>query len=175
MIGRFLSIDPVTFLDNGKPEYFNRYSYTANDPINATDPDGRTTCPGSPECSASNNNIRKETVSSNNSDGSVSHTRQQNEYNRVSDKETITPTASIKRWPQDTAEGAAAPIDSDMKSDLLDVSEAVDGETVNVTSGFRSQASQDAIRAAGNPRAARRSSHTSVSYTHLTLPTIHSV
>ena len=160
VIGRFLSIDPVTFMDTGKPEYFNRYSYTANDPINFTDPDGRTTCPGSPECSASNNSIRQETVTANNTDGSVSHTRQQNEYNRVSDKQTVTPTASIKRLPQDTAGGAAAPISSDMTSNLLDVSEAVDGQTVNVTSGFRSQASQDAIRAAGNPRAARRSSHT---------------
>ena len=42
-IGRFLSIDPVTFLDTGKPEMFNRYSYAANDPINAFDPDGRQT------------------------------------------------------------------------------------------------------------------------------------
>jgi len=34
----------VTFLDTGKPEYFNRYSYTANNPINATDPTGMSTC-----------------------------------------------------------------------------------------------------------------------------------
>ena len=42
MIGRFLSIDPVTFLDNGNPSYFNRYRYCANDPVNCFDPDGRT-------------------------------------------------------------------------------------------------------------------------------------
>ncbi len=42
VIGRFLSVDPVTFMDSGgDPRYFNRYAYTANDPINATDPTGR--------------------------------------------------------------------------------------------------------------------------------------
>ncbi len=41
VIGRFLSIDPVTFLDTGNPGYFNRYSYVGNDPINAIDPFGK--------------------------------------------------------------------------------------------------------------------------------------
>ena len=41
VIGRFLSVDPVTFLDNGDPGYFNRYAYTMNDPVNRIDPDGR--------------------------------------------------------------------------------------------------------------------------------------
>jgi len=40
-IGRFLSVDPVTFMDTGHPGMFNRYAYTINDPINMTDPDGR--------------------------------------------------------------------------------------------------------------------------------------
>ena len=40
VIGRFLSIDPVTFMDTGVPAQFNRYSYTFNDPINLFDPDG---------------------------------------------------------------------------------------------------------------------------------------
>ena len=40
VIGRFLSIDPVTFLDQPFPQQFNRYAYTWNDPINAKDPDG---------------------------------------------------------------------------------------------------------------------------------------
>lgn len=39
--GRFLSIDPVTFMDTGNPGCFNRYEYAWNDPINVTDPDGR--------------------------------------------------------------------------------------------------------------------------------------
>lgn len=39
-IGRFLSIDPVTFLDTGSPSYFNRYRYCANDPVNCSDPTG---------------------------------------------------------------------------------------------------------------------------------------
>lgn len=40
VIGRFLSVDPVTFMDTGLPGQFNRYAYTWNDPINANDPDG---------------------------------------------------------------------------------------------------------------------------------------
>ena len=40
VIGRFLSIDPVTFMDTGDPGYFNRYAYVQNDPINAIDPTG---------------------------------------------------------------------------------------------------------------------------------------
>ena len=39
-VGRFLSIDPVTFMEQPYPGQFNRYAYTWNDPINATDPDG---------------------------------------------------------------------------------------------------------------------------------------
>ncbi len=30
----------MTFMSTGSPDYFNRYSYTANDPINRIDPDG---------------------------------------------------------------------------------------------------------------------------------------
>ena len=40
VMGRFLSVDPVTFLDKPYPGQFNRYAYTWNDPINANDPDG---------------------------------------------------------------------------------------------------------------------------------------
>ena len=40
MIGRFLSVDPVGFLETGEPRFFNRYSYCYNDPINCIDPDG---------------------------------------------------------------------------------------------------------------------------------------
>ena len=40
LIGRFLSNDPVGFAEGG-PTYFNRYAYVANDPINATDPTGK--------------------------------------------------------------------------------------------------------------------------------------
>ena len=39
-IGRFLSIDPVGFLETGSPSYFNRYAYVANDPVNGIDPTG---------------------------------------------------------------------------------------------------------------------------------------
>ena len=41
VIGRFLSIDPVTFMENGNPGYFNRYAYTMNDRLNFTDPTGK--------------------------------------------------------------------------------------------------------------------------------------
>ena len=40
VIGRFLSNDPVGFAQGGV-DYFNRYSYTANNPVNFWDPDGR--------------------------------------------------------------------------------------------------------------------------------------
>ena len=41
VIGRFLSIDPVGFMDTQDPGYFNRYAYSLNDPVNRFDPDGR--------------------------------------------------------------------------------------------------------------------------------------
>ena len=44
VMGRFLSVDPVTFLDTGQPGMFNRYTYSLNDPINRIDPDGRQSC-----------------------------------------------------------------------------------------------------------------------------------
>jgi RHS repeat-associated protein len=43
VIGRFLSNDPVGFAEmmaQGDHRYFNRYSYTANDPVNRHDPSG---------------------------------------------------------------------------------------------------------------------------------------
>ncbi|MEM9668051.1 MAG: RHS repeat-associated core domain-containing protein [Pseudomonadota bacterium] len=39
VIGRFLSADPVGFMAGGT-RYFNRYTYTFNDPVNAKDPGG---------------------------------------------------------------------------------------------------------------------------------------
>lgn len=39
VIGRFLSNDPVAFAPD-RPQYFNRYSYALNDPVNMIDPDG---------------------------------------------------------------------------------------------------------------------------------------
>lgn len=39
VIGRFLSNDPVGFAEGGVG-YFNRYAYTLNNPVNATDPTG---------------------------------------------------------------------------------------------------------------------------------------
>ncbi len=39
VIGRFLSNDPVGFASGGAG-FFNRYAYTANDPVNMVDPNG---------------------------------------------------------------------------------------------------------------------------------------
>ena len=39
VIGRFLSNDPVGFAPT-RPQYFNRYAYAGNDPVNMIDPDG---------------------------------------------------------------------------------------------------------------------------------------
>jgi RHS repeat-associated protein len=44
-VGRFLSVDPVTALDNGDMRHFNRYGYAYNNPYKFVDPDGR--APGS--------------------------------------------------------------------------------------------------------------------------------
>ena len=41
MVGRFLSVDPVTELTNGDMRHFNRYAYAYNSPYGFTDPDGR--------------------------------------------------------------------------------------------------------------------------------------
>lgn len=41
ILGRFLSIDPVTFMQSGSPAQFNRYAYKFNDPVNLIDPDGQ--------------------------------------------------------------------------------------------------------------------------------------
>jgi RHS repeat-associated protein len=40
-VGRFLSVDPVTALDNGDMRHLNRYAYAYNNPYRFTDPDGR--------------------------------------------------------------------------------------------------------------------------------------
>jgi len=42
VLGRFLSNDPVGFVDSGlNPQMFGRYTYGLNDPVNLIDPDGR--------------------------------------------------------------------------------------------------------------------------------------
>lgn len=41
LIGRFLSVDPVTAYDNGDMRHFNRYAYVFNNPYKFNDPDGR--------------------------------------------------------------------------------------------------------------------------------------
>ena len=41
VVGRFLSVDPVTFMDTNDPHQLSRYLYTNNDPVNMIDPDGR--------------------------------------------------------------------------------------------------------------------------------------
>ena len=41
VIGRFLSVDPVTAYSNGDMRHFNRYAYAANNPYKFKDPDGR--------------------------------------------------------------------------------------------------------------------------------------
>jgi RHS repeat-associated protein len=43
VIGRDLSVDPVTAYDNGDMRFFNRYAYAFNNPYKFNDPDGR--CP----------------------------------------------------------------------------------------------------------------------------------
>ena len=41
LLGRFLSVDPVTMHDTGDARHFNRYGYANNNPYTFVDPDGR--------------------------------------------------------------------------------------------------------------------------------------
>jgi RHS repeat-associated protein len=41
LLGRFLSVDPVTMHDTGDARHFNRYGYANNNPYTYNDPDGR--------------------------------------------------------------------------------------------------------------------------------------
>jgi RHS repeat-associated protein len=41
LLGRFLSVDPVTMHDTGDARHFNRYGYANNNPYAYVDPDGR--------------------------------------------------------------------------------------------------------------------------------------
>jgi RHS repeat-associated protein len=41
VMGRFLSVDPVTFLGDGHTGMVNRFSHTLNDPVGRVDPDGK--------------------------------------------------------------------------------------------------------------------------------------
>lgn len=42
VVGRFMAVDPVQF-DGDNPQYFGRYTYVGNNPVNATDPTGEIT------------------------------------------------------------------------------------------------------------------------------------
>ena len=41
VVGRFLSVDPVTFGETNDPRYENRYIYAGNDPVGSMDPNGQ--------------------------------------------------------------------------------------------------------------------------------------
>ncbi len=43
VIGRFMGVDPVGFLENEDPYYFNRYAYANNNPVRYNDPTGMST------------------------------------------------------------------------------------------------------------------------------------
>ena len=151
-IGRFLQVDPVGYQDQ-----MNLYAYVANDPVNGIDPTGMIKLE-KPEPEPIR--VYDQVDTTQNQDGSATVERNQIADNGIAQDGSVTARGTVTRLPQDTAGGAPAPISDDMQNNLLDLSESIGNQTVEVTSGFRSQAAQDAIRAAGNPRAAQRSSHT---------------
>lgn len=151
-LGRFLQVDPIGYADD-----LNLYTYVKNNPVNATDPTGESTNYLNDEPMR-----QQETVTqTSNKDGSVSVDRTATVQYGPSPSLTRQESAgSLKMEPQASAGGAPAQLASPtMEDSLLDLSEQVHG-TVEVSSGYRSQAQQDSLKRAGNPRAATTSQHT---------------
>jgi len=119
----------------GGPNHFNRYMYTYNDPINRIDPDGRAASnPDDFQIDATYIDVTE------NDDGSITETRMriQGSTSSTGSSVTTSQTGSITRLPQTSANNAPAEISDDLKEKLFNFSQSV-GETVEVTSGIRTE------------------------------------
>ena len=151
VIGRFLSSDPVGFAEGGIG-YFNRYSYTFNDPINLVDPTGMYASPDHEEGTRlmrEQLETRNVTLKSTNADGSVTVQRMQVTTDGFAGNGQTSEYGTINLLPQASNGGAPAVVTGEMQDSLLNFSH-VEGETVNVTSGIRSPEQNAAVGGAPN-------------------------
>ena len=144
LIGRFLSVDPVT-TNSSTGANFNRYWYANNNPNKFVDPDGRFGCAASrikSVCIGGGATALRTSVRSPRDTGDLSRVAATN------------PTPNVKLRPGKVLS------DPFLGNDLQALSDSVGGKDIDVISGYRSQREQDRERAAGNVRAAKSSQHT---------------
>ena len=147
VIGRFLSIDPVTFTSSGHPASFNRYAYSLNDPVNLTDPTGTCvdgiTCTDPAPITSSTTTISTTT----NPSGSETDTRFTAHSSADLSNTRVEQQGSVERLPQQSLGGAPATVTPAMQEKLLNFSEQ-ESQTVQVTSGVRTPAQNAAVNGA---------------------------
>lgn len=94
-------------------------------------------------------NSRSVTVRTDNADGSVSVERSQVTTDGVAGDGNISDYGSVKLLPQESAGGAPAQVTESMEGRLLNFSNK-EGKTVEVTSGIRTPAQNEAVGGAAN-------------------------
>jgi len=140
-------VDPVTFIDTGNPNFFNRYSYTFNNPINQIDPTGK--CPEK-SCPWEYETTRTEIRTTPNASGSETDTRVDITTTRgITGETSVDERGAVERLPQKSLGGAPATVTPAMQEKLLNLSEQ-EGQTVQVTSGVRTPAQNAAVNGSSN-------------------------